>query len=386
MFTSTVKPSPHLSYFTPQQPILGQFVKYNDNNVDAKKTQKPPKIFLPLMIRSVKFPNRIGVSPMCTYSSDNYEPTDFHQVHYGAWASRGCGLIIVECSGVDSEGVISPNDLGLWSKHQATKHFQKIVEFAHSQNSKIGVQLGHCGRKKACSANDNEEETLYKPHELNKKTIKEIVKKWGHSAKLAAENAHYDFIEIQAGHGHLISEFMNSQINQREDEYGSTSFENRTRLLMEIIDEIRKNISSAVPLFLRLSTTTTMEHQYHDEWSIEDTIKLSNELHGHGVDVLDITGGGHHINEMTAPSNKVKRIKANNADLILASPGGIHSAEEAEKLFEEEDLDILLVGRPFLENPGLIWTWSDEMGITVNEAVQYTWGFYPDQDHLMQHK
>ncbi|EDO19123.1 hypothetical protein Kpol_2000p91 [Vanderwaltozyma polyspora DSM 70294] len=382
MSTLAVKPCPNVPYFTPQQPVLGQFIKYNDNTRGP-----PPKLFESLKIRGLTFPNRIGVSPMCTYSSDNNEPTDFHQVHYGAWATRGCGMIVVECTGVDPDGLTSPNDLGLWSKHQATKHFQKIVEFAHSQNTNIGIQLGHYGLKKDITAMADEEQSLYRPHEYTKKMIQDIVKKWGHAAKLAVNNAHYDFIEIQAGHGHLISEFMSCEKNMRDDEYGGGSFATRVQLLMDVVDEVRKNIGDQVPIFLRLSTASSMEEMSRDEWSIEDTIKLSKELYEHGVDVLDITGGGHHVNEMKAPSHRIKMIKSQTPEgLKLASPGGIHSGREAEMLFEEENLDILLVGRPFLENPGLVWTWCDEMGISVNEAVQYTWGFYPDKAHLMKKK
>ncbi|CCE62143.1 hypothetical protein TPHA_0B04740 [Tetrapisispora phaffii CBS 4417] len=385
MSTLTVKPAPNCHFFTPEQPVLGQFVTYNDSL--KGENLAPPKLFHPLAIRDTVFPNRIGVSPMCTYSSNNHEPTEFHQVHYGAWASRGCGMIIVECTGVDEAGMISSNDLGIWNKYLADKHYEKIVEFAHSQNCKIGVQLGHCGCKKEMTATGNEIDSLYKPAELDKKSIKEIVRRWGHAANLAVNVAHYDFIEIQGGHGNLISEFLNKNTNHRTDEYGGSSFANRCRLLNEVVTEVRKEIGNGVPLFLRLSgTMSSLENEKSEEWTIEDTINLSHHLYKCGVDVVDVTGGGHHVNEMTAPmeslSNKIKLIKQKTSKLKVASPGGVHSAKEAEKLINDEDLDILLVGRPFLENPGLVNQWSEEMGIKVSEAVQYTWGFYPANEHL----
>ncbi|KAH7582244.1 NADH:flavin oxidoreductase / NADH oxidase family [Nakaseomyces glabratus] len=384
----SVKGAPNLDYFTPEQPILGKFIKYKEDE-DGSSERDPPKLFKPLKIRALEIPNRIGVSPMCTYSTNNYMPTDFHLMHYGSLATRGPGIIIVECSAVSEGTAVTVNDMGIWNKEQASEHFSKIVKFAHSQNVIVGCQLGQFMRKVVQNVDEDNKahnvEVGKEAHDLSTEEIKTIVEQWGTAAKLAVEVAKYDFIEIQAGKGHITNEFFSRLTNKRKDEYGG-SFENRIRILLEIIDNVRKNIPKDTPLFIRLKACDNLDHP--DAWSTDETIKLSFELAKHGVDVLDIAGRGLRIGPKSEKENKIiflqqlKEAHKGKTNLLIASSGVISTADYASELLDKEAQDIILVGRPFLKNPNLVSFWADDVNITVTNAVQYSWGFYPTKSHL----
>lgn len=416
--TYNVKPAPNISFFTPEQPRIGAFVRYLDGS--SRDARPPPALFSPLTVRSLTFPNRIGVSPMCTYSSDNYIPTLYHAIHYGAMAARGPGMIIVEAAAIDQPGAVSPNDLGIWTEKQAHAHYKQIVEFAHSQNCAIGLQLSHGGRKAGGAAlYKHLERTLTKeeggwpgnlvapspgafrpgyaysgrPHELTRSEIHDLVRKWGHAAKLAAEVARYDFVEIHAAHGYLISEFYSATSNKRKDEYGG-SFENRTRFLLEIVDEVRRNIPEGMPLFMRISASENSDEP--GAWSLEDSIRLSNEIAKRGVDVLDVSSGGISPNQKPKPpttrpglkhSAYTKALKDAHRDdggMLIAASGGISTAAVSNELIETAEQDIVLVGKSFLKNPGLAWAWADDLGIQVEQEVQYAWGFHPNMQQMAE--
>lgn len=379
-----VKGASNARYFTPEQSVLGKFI-------EAKVPgQQAPRLFQPFKIRGVEFPNRIGVSPMCTYSTNNYMPTDFHLMHYGAMATRGPGLMFVECSAVSEGATVTVNDMGIWNEELAKAHFNKIVEFAHTQNVKVGCQLGQFMRKVVQAVDEGTKksenvEVGVEAHDLSRDSLKSIVKQWGHAAKLAVTVAKYDFIEIHAGKGHITNEFFSTLTNKRTDEYGG-SFENRIRLLLEIIDEIRENVGDSVPIFIRLKAIDNQDHP--DAWTPEETIKLSFELAKHGIDAMDIAGRGMRIGPSTDKENKIiflqklKQQHKGKTNLLIASSGGISTADYAQELLEKDAQDIVLVGRPFLKNPNLVSFWADDLEIKVTNAVQYSWGFYPTKSHL----
>lgn len=392
--------SDKVSYWTPNQPEVGKFLKYFDGS-----EKEPPILFRPLSIRSMTISNRIGTSPMCTYSSNDFNATKYHLVHYGGIASGGPGLIIVESSAVDPYGASSPNDLGLLNESQALSHKEYIVDWAHIHNVCVGVQLGHAGRK-ACFASPLKgnlgvyypteeggwldklvapsaiafDEKAPVPLELTVDGIKAIIKQYGISAKLAVEVAGYDFVEIHAGYGYLPCQFYSATSNKRTDEYGG-SFENRTRFLLEVIDEVRSSIPDSVPVFLRLCADENVDDP--EGWTIDDSIKLSYELVKHGVDVLDVCSGGlnsreYHWNhpKFLSPKQIAKRMKeVHPTDLLIASSGGIHTGIEANKLLESNCMDILLVGRIYLKNSGIVWQLADELGIQLEQPQQKAWIF-----------
>lgn len=377
----------------------------------TNESEKIPKLFTPLTIKTTKFANRVGVSPMCTYSAAHEgenvgKITPFHIAHYGSFALRGPGLIIIEASAVSPEGRLSPEDLGIWTDEQALE-LKKVVELAHSQGVKIGIQLGHGGRKSSGTAMYNHlmkgvgekefgwsdvpgkivgpsaisfsKDAYVVPTELTTEQVEEIVEKFGEAAKRAYDISGFDFVEIHGAHGYLISSFLSATSNQRTDKYGG-SFENRIRILLDIIDVVKDDKH---PLFVRVSGSENAPH-IPEAWTVEDTVKLSDFLVQHGVDVLDVSSGGNNANAERRKATQgyqvplAKAVKDHVGEkLFVATVGKIEEAEFANKVVEDGEADFVLNGKLFLKNPGLTWKWADDLGVKLAHAKQYEWPFYP---------
>lgn len=252
---------------------------------------------------------------MCTYSASNGHLTDFHLIHLSALAFRGASLTIIEASSVLPNGRISPEDSGLWADSQIAP-IKRIADFVHSQNQKLGIQLAHAGRKastvapwlsekgKALATEDvggwpedvmgpsaiQWGEGYPMPREMSEKHLQDVVEGFKLSARRAVE-AGVDVIELHAAHGYLLCSFLSPISNQRSDRYGG-SFENRVRLLLEVVQAVRTVIPAGMPLLVRVSATEWMEHQGNESWDVESTIKLAKLLPALGVDLLDVSSGG----------------------------------------------------------------------------------------------
>lgn len=412
-------PNAQVPYYLPLQPeVLGKAIEPQPDN-------KPiPKLFQPLSIKNVTFPNRIGVSPMCQYLAgsiskdgkpeNTFLATPYHFAHYGGFTTRGAGLTIVEAAAVSAEGALSQKDLGIFNDEQAEK-LKEIVDYAHGNQAKIGIQIGHGGRK----ANGQPifihlEQTIDKsiggwgdkivapsaiefrpkgnypvPNELSREEIKRIIKDFGLAAKRAIEISGFDFIEIHGAHGYLITEFYSAISNKRKDEYGG-SFENRIRFLIEIIKEVKFQIGDKIPIFLRISAVDN-DDTTNDAWTIDDSIKLAHIVAQEGVDLLDISSGGNSHNQARRGTKSfvhheyAKAIKKSVGDkLIVACVGAINDANKANQAIEDGDFDLALVGKGFLQNPGLAWTWADQLGVRVHQSLQYDWGFHPKISQIVE--
>ncbi len=326
------------------------------------------KLNQPLTIKSVTFKNRTGMSPMCQYSASEGVAGDWHLVHYGSRAAGGTGLIIIEATAVCPEGRITPYDLGIWNDNQIPQ-LQKITSFIHENGSVAGIQLAHAGRKASHDKPTNGGKQLLpsdggwttigpspipfdpeelSPKELDKKGI-ELVKLQFREAALRAKKAGFRVLEIHAAHGYLIHEFLSPLSNQRNDEYGG-SFENRIRLLTEIVEVVKKEWSNELPLFVRLSATDWTD----GGWNPEETVKLSKILSQKGVDLIDCSSGGNIYNAKIrlAPGYQVEFSEAiRKTGIKTASVGLINSPEQINKILENEQADIVLLGRELLRNP-----------------------------------
>ncbi|KAF9225694.1 FMN-linked oxidoreductase [Gyrodon lividus] len=399
MTSITNKPAPAIPYFTPAQvPAAG-------TAYDPQPHGKPiPKLFQPIKMRATTFHNRIFLSPLCQYSAEDGHFTAWHLAHLGGIFTRGPGLSIIEATAVVSEGRITPEDAGLWKDSQI-EPLRKIVEFAHSQNQKIGIQLAHAGRKASTVApwlhpgmvateqiggwpNNvwgpsavpfNENFPL--PKELSKAQIKAVVVAFVEAAKRALK-AGIDVIEIHNAHGYLLFSFLSPQTNKRTDEYGG-SFENRIRLTLEVVDAIRDVIPNDMPLFLRVSATEWLEEArpYEPSWRLEDTVKLAAILTGHGVDFLDVSSGGNHPEAIVrggaayqAPfAHAVKQ--AIGDKLVVGSVGTIANGHVAQEVLDKGQADVILVGRYFQKNPAAVWSFASDLGVAIKLANQIEWGF-----------
>ena len=287
--------APGISYYTPAQIPPSGSAKEPQSDGDAV-----PKLFQPLKVRGTTFQNRIFVSPMCQYSAEDGHLTDWHLTHLGGIIQRGPGLTFVEATSVTPEGRITPEDSGLWADSQIAP-LKRIVEFAHSQNQKIGIQIGHAGRKastvapwlsrgataekKAGGWPDNVwaasaiafQDSYPNPKALTIEGIQRIKDAFVATAKRAV-TAGFDVIEIHGAHGYLIHEFLSPVSNKRDDQYGG-SFENRTRFARETVEAVRAVIPKDMPLFFRISADDWLSGQeaHPESWRCEQTVKLARK-------------------------------------------------------------------------------------------------------------
>ena len=330
-----------------------------------------PSAFSPFTLRGTVFKNRLGVSPMCTYSSEDGFYSDWHLVHLGSRAVGGYGLVIAEATGVSPEGRISPGDGGLW-KDEHVAPLKKIADFIKGQGAVFGIQLAHAGRKASAARpwegdhHLKEEEggweivapsaiafgqNLWKvPRELTVEEILAIEDKFASAAKRAVE-AGVQVIEIHAAHGYLLHEFYSPLSNKRTDNYGG-SFENRTRFLIETVNKIRAAIPAEVLLFIRISSTDWDP----EGWTIEDSVTLGKVLKTLGVDLVDVSSGFVIPNYASVPFGKGFQVPLSEkfrseTGLPTSTVGFITEPEQAEEIIREGKADIVLTARESLRNP-----------------------------------
>jgi len=355
------------------------------------------------------------LSPLCQYSAENGHHTAWHFAHLGGIISRGPGLSMVEATAVTAEGRITPEDSGLWLDSQIAP-LAKIVEFAHSQNQKIGIQLGHAGRKASTIApwlasgavatedvNGWPDNVLgpsaipYNPDHAQPKAltlpqIEDLKKAWIAAVRRALK-AGFDVIEIHNAHGYLLHSFLSPVSNTRTDQYGG-SFENRVRLTLEIVELTRKEIPDTMPLFLRLSASDWLDANPDFEgasWTLEDSCRLAPLLAERGVDLLDVSSSGTHPMQKITPgpgyqvpfAKAITKALGASSSMKVGSVGTITGGKQAEAILTgkgdgargEEELDLVIAGRMFQKNPGLVWSWAEELGVQINVANQIRWGF-----------
>ncbi|KAG6808196.1 hypothetical protein H0H92_005077, partial [Tricholoma furcatifolium] len=383
-------PAKGVPYFTPAQvPAAGTAL------IPQPDGKQIPKLFQPLTL-----------SPLCQYSAENGKLTAWHKAHLGGIYTRGPGLTMVEATSVTPEGRITPEDSGLWSDEQIAP-LAEIVEFAHAQSQKIGIQLAHAGRKASTVApwiSGDEtasvevggwpddvwgpsevpySATYPNPKALTKDGIKRIVDAYVAATKRALK-AGFDVIEIHNAHGYLLHSFLSPVSNKRTDEYGG-SFQNRTRLTLEIVDAVRAVIPDSMPLFLRISATDWLEESMPDEpsWRSEDTVRLAPILHAHGVDFLDVSTGGNHPKQKIkggpayqAPfAHDVKKSLNPSSELVVGTVGAIIDGHIAQGVLDKGQADAVLVGRNFIKNPGTVWAFAEDLGVEIQLANQIGWGF-----------
>jgi len=348
------------------------------------------KLLSPLTIKNTTFKNRIVISPMCQYSSDDGFANDWHLVHLGSRAVGGAALIIQEATAVSPEARITYADMGLWKEEHIEK-LKQIVDFIHSQGALAGVQLSHAGRKashqkpwdggKLIPSNEyNGWQTVAPnpipfregdeaPIELDKAGIQKIIDDFVAATKRAIEVG-YDVIELHGAHGYLLHQFYSPLSNQRTDEYGG-SFENRARLLLEITDAVKKAWGDEKLLFVRISATDWTE----GGWTIEDSVILAGMLKQRGVDLIDTSTGGNvpHAKIPSKPGYQVEfaeRIKAETG-ILTGAVGLITSAEQADMILEKEQADVILIARASLRDPYFPLHAAQELGDEYSYPVQY---------------
>jgi NADPH2 dehydrogenase len=334
-------------------------------------------LFSPFQIKNVILKNRIVMSPMCMYSCYNEDGlvTDWHKVHYTSRAVGQVGLIIVEASAVTPQGRISVHDLGIWSDDHI-KGLSELVELAHSQGAKIGIQLAHAGRKAqikepiiAPSAIPFQADWPV-PKEMDHALIKETVEAFRLAAR-RARMAGFDVIEIHAAHGYLIHQFLSPLTNHRQDHYGGSK-EARYRFLQEVLEAVKTEWSG--PLFVRISAS-----DYHPSGlTVDDYVYMARWMKEQGVDLIDCSSGGLVPVEIKRyPGYQVpfaEKIKQ-EAGIATGAVGLITHPVQAEEILQNQRADLILLARQLLRDPYWPLRAAYELNETLKSPPQYERGW-----------
>ena len=347
------------------------------------------KLFEPLTLRGVTLKNRIVVSPMCQYSAQDGFANDWHLVHLGSRAVGGAGLIIQEATAVSPEGRISPEDLGIW-KDEHVPMLRRINDFITAQGSVPGVQLAHAGRKASTyrpwsgngtvPGNDGGwpvvgpsaeafADNYPQPQALDAAGVQKVIVDFRAAAQ-RARAAGFQVIELHAAHGYLLHEFLSPLSNQRNDEYGGP-FENRVRLLLEVVAATREVWPENLPLIVRLSATDWTE----GGWNADESVQLAALLKTRSVDLIDCSTGGNvpKASIPVGPGYQVpfaERIRR-EAGILTGAVGLITTPAEAETILTNGQADLVLLAREFLREPYFPLFAARDLGVEIEWPAQY---------------
>ncbi|TAL93558.1 MAG: NADH:flavin oxidoreductase/NADH oxidase [Paraburkholderia sp.] len=358
-------------------------------------------LFSPLTLRGVTLRNRIVVSPMCQYSAERGEASEWHMIHLGHLALSGAGLLCIEATAVEPDGRITPADLGLWD--DATEAALKPVLAAIRKHSHVPVamQLSHAGRKASSHVPWAGGQLIpvaeggWLPHApsalphkageapplaLDNAGLNRIREAFAASARRAARLG-IDALEVHAAHGYLLHQFLSPIANQRTDEYGG-SRENRWRFPLEILDIVRAAFPADKPVGVRVSATDWVEGGI----TLEDTIAFAHELKKRGCDWIDVSSGGVSPLQKIPlePGYQVPFAQAvkKATGLTTIAVGLITDARHAGELVESGDADLVAMARAMLYDPRWPWHAAAQLGASVEAPPQY-WRSQPrDQKAL----
>ena len=354
-----------------------------------------PHLFDPLALRGVTLRNRIAVSPMCQYSCQDGQATDWHLVHLGCRAVGGAGLVMVEATAVEARGRISPEDMGLWKDEQMAP-LQRIASFIAAQGAVPGIQLAHAGRKGSTyrpwsgSGRVPPEKGGWQavapsalafsadyplPAALTRGEIEGVIASFVASAHRAVA-AGFQLIELHAAHGYLAHNFLSPLSNQRTDEYGG-SFENRIRFVLELSRAVRAAVGEAFPLLLRLSCSDWAD----GGWTLAESVQLAVRLKAEGIDLLDASSGGlaAHQQIKLAPGYQVHFARAIRAEtgIPTGAVGLITEPGQADEIIRSGAADLVLLARAELRDPYWPIHAAVALGQTAPVPAQYGRAFVP---------
>jgi 2,4-dienoyl-CoA reductase-like NADH-dependent reductase (Old Yellow Enzyme family) len=346
-----------------------------------------PSLFTPLIIRGVTFRNRIWVPPLCQYSIVEKDgvPRDWHLVHLGSFAAGGAGLVIAEATGISPEGRISDQDTGIWNDDQVAA-WSRTVGFIHSQGAAAGIQLAHAGRKGSVwpewgheragtmSIEDGGWPTLSAspipfgdydaPLALDDAGLEKVVTDFVDGA-VRAIRAGFDLVELHAAHGYLMHQFLSPLSNQRTDQYGG-SLENRARLLLRVVREVRAAVGEDVPVLVRFSAT-----DYADGgWDREQTATVAGWAREAGADLFDISTGGN-ISGVTIPLGPGYQVPFSGfvrerAGVPTSAVGLITDSAQAEDIIASGRADAVMLGREMMRDPHFPLRAAHELGVDLD--------------------
>jgi 2,4-dienoyl-CoA reductase-like NADH-dependent reductase (Old Yellow Enzyme family) len=373
-----------------------------DGAINGGKSASP-MLFQPFAIRGLNLKNRLVVPPMVHYRCDPGNTCGaFHLVHLGRYALGGFGLVFVEATAVEEVGLINEHDLGIWNDAQV-ESFKPLVAFMRRQDTAIGIQLAHGGRKSSSQTamqgmGPLTEENLkagartwqpvgptaepvakgwLTPRQLTTAECKAMVGTWAAAARNAVA-AGFDTIEIHTAHGYLLASFLSPVSNTRNDEYGGDRA-GRMRLPLEIAEAVRREMPASMPLFVRVSSVDGTQ----EGWNMDDTVAFARELKQRGVDVIDCSSGGISGSATAAQVTRSLGFQVpfaecvrREADIPTMAVGIILEAEQAEAVLQNGQADLIAIGRQSQFNPNIAHHWAHELGINTrfeDWSPEYGW-------------
>lgn len=331
-----------------------------------------PPMFAPLRLRKARLPNRIVVAPMQTYQADvDGRATDFHIVHYGARGLGGAGLLVTEMLAVAPEGRVTPRCAGLYKDDQI-EGWRRINAVIHAGGETlICAQIGHAGPRGACVAPQDgrpPSEALDQPWAL----VAASDRPWGDggivpsaldeagmdavresfaAAARRAEAAGFDVLEVQAGHGTLLSSFVTPVMNKRQDGYGG-DLDSRLRFPLSVVEAVRSAWPDAKPLLVRISAADWMGEA---GLAPADAVEIARRLAASGVDLIDVSSGETHPDARPATGRMFQTPLSdfirNEAGVRTMAVGAITEADQANAILAAGRADLVALGRPHLLDP-----------------------------------
>ena len=348
------------------------------------------QLFSPFSIGPLQLKNRIVIAPMCQYSAENGEATDWHMIHLGHLALSGAGLLIIEATAVEPEGRITPADLGLWSDATEAALKKVLVAVRKYSSIPIGIQLGHAGRKASSQVPWEGGQlipiaqggwqtlapsaTRFSPHEAAPQALDEAgMQRILQAFVTTAQRAHrlgIEAIEIHAAHGYLLHQFLSPLANLRSDEYGG-SLENRMRFPLAVFDAVRAAVPEQVPVGIRVSGTDWVE----GGWDIEQSIVFGKALHARGCAFMHVSSGGLSPLQQIplGPNYQVPladQIRAQTG-LPTIAVGLVTEPEQAEAILADGQADLVALARGILFDPRWPWHAAAKLGAEVVAPPQY---------------
>ncbi|MEI7055736.1 bifunctional salicylyl-CoA 5-hydroxylase/oxidoreductase [Nocardioides sp. CCNWLW239] len=350
--------------------MQAEFARHQGGSEDA------PAMFQPVRIGELELKNRIMLSPMDMYSATDGVPDEFHLVHLGSKALGGAGLVMTEMTCVSPEGRITPGCPGIWTDEQGT-HWRRVTDFVHRHSTaKIGMQLGHSGRKGSTKLmwegmdeplDDGNWEVIgpsplpygdgcHVPREATRSDLDTVVEDFVSAARRAVD-AGFDLIEIHAAHGYLLSSFLSPIANHRDDEYGGP-LTNRLRFPLEVFDAVRGAVPAHVPVTVRISATDWMPDGNTDE----DAVEIARAFIEHGAAAIDVSSGQVGKDErpafgrsyQTPFADKIRHRVAEPAGAKVIAVGAISSYDDVNSILLAGRADLCALGRTHLYDPS--WT------------------------------
>jgi len=341
-------------------------------------------LFSPITLAGLDLPNRIAVAPMCQYSAEEGTMNDWHLVNLGQFAMSGPGLVIIEATGVEAAGRITPGCVGLYSDANEAA-MKRVVDFCKSVgDSKIAVQLAHAGRKASAErpwegGNALKEgawqtygpsalafaDGWHVPEALDDAGLARVKDAFVAAAKRAVRMG-IDAIELHAAHGYLLHQFLSPISNQRSDKYGG-SLENRMRFPLELFDAVKAVVPADMPVLVRVSASDWVD----GGWHVDGTIAFAKALEAAGCAAMHVSSGGNSLAQKLEigygyQTDLAKQIR-DAVDMPVIAVGMITEPLQAETIIRTGQADMVALAREFLRDPH--WTWRAAKALRSTSSV-----------------